>query len=238
MFELKWLGTLDYEAALKVQEQTAEGLRQTAGAIVLACEHPTVITLGKRGQALDDILISLEVLRKEGVRIFATDRGGQATLHNPGQLVLYPILPLKKWHLGVRQYVECLERATACLLAEHGLDVTRGYEPGLFVNGKKIAAFGIRVDRGVSLHGVAINIYNKLEPFSWIRQCGMTVEASNLLAEMAAFSRQEPHLSLPGLAQRWAEIFLEELENLKLEPKTPPAFSVDPSTDPSTDLSV
>jgi len=230
-----WLGLLDYEAALVHQSEAADRVRRGGEAEILAMEHPTVITLGKRGQPLTDILASMEALRGENIKIVATDRGGQATLHNPGQLVLYPILPLRRWGLGVRDYVECLERATAHFLAEFGMDLTRGYEPGLFVGGCKIASFGIRVDRGVTLHGVAINVSNKVDAFSLIRQCGMTVAATNLQKEMEEFISAAPQWDFPALAEKWLQLFSEELNILAahwperapelgpLEPQTPSA---------------
>lgn len=174
-FNMVWLGTCDYEQGLEFQSVAVDRVKKGGNAQFLCCEHPTVITLGKRGQSLTDVLTSMEVLREKNIKIIATDRGGQATLHNPGQLVIYPVVPLREWGLGVREYVECLERATAHYLAEYGMEVTRREEPGLYVDGQKIAAFGIRVDRGVTLHGLAININNDLESFSLIRQCGQFV---------------------------------------------------------------
>jgi lipoyl(octanoyl) transferase len=208
---LIWLGLQDYELALSFQLEAADEVRAGQVARVIACEHESVITLGKRALALNDLLVSLDQLREKKIKIMGTDRGGQATFHNPGQLVVYPILPLKHWNLGVKDYVECLERTTAYFLADRGLDVTRAYEPGLWVNGKKIAAFGIRVDRGVSLHGVAINIFNSLESFSLIRQCGASVKATNMALEMAEFGPVPVEWNLENEARRWLEIFKNEL---------------------------
>lgn len=119
------------------------------------------------------------------------------------------------------------------------MDVNRGYEPGLFVNEKKIAAFGIRVDRGVSLHGVAINVYNDLAPFKWIRQCGMSLQATSLVEEIARFTRETPHLSLPGLANRWRELLIEEFGSLRQETLAgglPPPEILPSSGEPSQNL--
>src|ERR1700733_12628686 len=129
--KVEWLGSQDYEAGLELQRLAVAKVKETLQAQFLSCEHPTVITLGKRGQPLTDILTSMEILREKNIKIIATDRGGQATLHNPGQLVIYPIIPLREWGIGVREYVECLERATAHFLAEYGMEVERGAEPGL-----------------------------------------------------------------------------------------------------------
>lgn len=212
--KIEWLGPCDYEHGLELQLAATESVKQTLRARVLACEHPTVITLGKRGQSFADILTSMETLREKNIKIIATDRGGQATLHNPGQLVIYPIIPLREWGIGVREYVECLERATAHFLAEYGMDVERGAEPGLYVSGRKLAAFGIRIDRGVSLHGLAININNDLDSFSLIRQCGQIVLPTNLAIEMASFGVSR-EWNFSDEAQKWLGLFLEEIKNLQ-----------------------
>jgi lipoyl(octanoyl) transferase len=211
---IRWLGRCDYEEGLEIQNQAVENVKKTSRPEILTCEHPTVITLGKRGQPLTDILTSMDVLREQNIKIVATDRGGQATLHNPGQLVIYPIIPLRQMNLGVRTYVECLERATAHYLAEYGMEVTRGYEPGLFVENKKIAAFGIRVDRGVTLHGLAINLNNDLESFSLIRQCGQIVKPTNLQTELEAIGVAKIDWNFREEGEKWKGLFAAELNDL------------------------
>lgn len=206
--EMNWLGTCEYERSLEIQGRAVQEVKLSSKAQFLSCEHPTVITLGKRGQPLTDILASLEVLREKNIKIVATERGGQATLHNPGQLVIYPIIPLKVWGIGVREYVECLERATAHYLAEYGMELERGAEPGLYVSGQKIAAFGIRVDRGVTLHGLAININNDLQSFDFIRQCGQVVRPTNLSLEMSRFGAIKEDWDFEEESRKWMKLFL------------------------------
>lgn len=213
--KVDWLGTCDYEQGLEIQAAAVKKVKNGGQAQFLVCEHPTVITLGKRGQSLTDVLTSMETLREKNIKIIATDRGGQATLHNPGQLVIYPIIPLRDWGIGVREYVECLERATAHFLAEYGMEVARGAEPGLYVGGQKIAAFGIRIDRGVSLHGLAININNDLESFSLIRQCGQVVRPTNLVLEMERFGASKVDWNFSEEASKWVGLFLWEIAELK-----------------------
>jgi lipoyl(octanoyl) transferase len=217
-----WLGLCDYEKALTVQIDTLEKVRVSGVAVCLGLEHPQVITLGKRGQAINDLLASMETLREQGIKIIGTDRGGQATLHNPGQLVIYPIIPLRVWKLGVKDYVECLERATAIFLAEYGLDVTRGYEPGLYVEGKKIAAFGIRVLHGITLHGLAININNDLEAFKLIRQCGQVISPTNLQKEMQAFGAVKTDWNFSEELVKWINHFLNEVRDVNALPLSKP----------------
>jgi lipoate-protein ligase B len=213
---LLWQSLDSFENVLKKQMTYVDRVALGFRPVVIGCEHDTVITFGKRSQNFNDLLIPLQELRAKNIEIFTIDRGGHATLHNPGQLVLYPIIPLRDLGLGVRVYVELLEISTALFLAEHGLEVTRAYEPGLWVNDKKIAAFGIRVDRGVSLHGLAINVFNDLEPFSHIKQCGAIARVTNMETEMKAFMDRAPEFHLEDMARRWTQIFETQLkEHLK-----------------------
>lgn len=213
--ELKWLGVKEYEEALTQQILTADAVRKGAPARILACQHPTVITMGKRAENLNDVLVSMETLRSRNIKIVGTDRGGQATLHNPGQLVLYPILPLMRWGVSVRHYVEVLERTTALFLAEYGVAVGGGKEPGLWVGENKIASFGIRVDRGVSHHGTAINISNDLRDFELIKSCGQKSRVTHLNNEMAEFAENLPVWDFHHEALRWRKIFIDEMSQIK-----------------------
>ncbi len=216
--QLAWLGQIDYELALEKQFKAAEAVRNGAPGIILACEHDPVITMGKRGQPLNDVLVSMDVLLRKKIHIVATDRGGQATFHNPGQLVLYPILPLRRWELGVRKYVECLELTAAYFFAERGVEVTRGFDPGLWVDERKIGAFGIRVDRGVSLHGSALNICNELTNFGLIKICGQRVSATNLASEMSEFGSAPEFWNLQQEAKRWMGLFKNQLDETFCSP--------------------
>jgi lipoate-protein ligase B len=147
-----------------------------------------VITLGVRA--------ALEVdapAVPEGVEIVEVDRGGQATLHNPGQLVIFPVLDVRR--LGARVWVESLARATQRLAWECGAQVLKydPLKPGLYdEHGAKVAAIGVRIRHGVSTHGIALNISNDLNDFSWIRACGRVgapmahLKAYAPLAEMFA----------------------------------------------------
>jgi lipoate-protein ligase B len=226
-----WRGLLPYGEALKLQNDLANQIR--GGMLlptVIGCEHPSVITLGKRSQPLNDILASLDQLREKKIEIVATDRGGEATFHNPGQLVIYPILPLSHWHLGPRVYVECLERATAFFLAQHGVEVIRGAEPGLWADCQKIAAFGIRINQGVSMHGLAINISNDLTEFSLIKQCGMLSKPTNLKNELLKFMNASPVFNFEILLNEWLELFCAELSRLKPNRKGWSSLELDDSS--------
>jgi lipoyl(octanoyl) transferase len=144
---------------------------------LLVVEHPPVVTLGKRSDTSH--LLDRDRLRDHGIEIFEIDRGGEATFHNPGQLVMYPVLRLQDFGLGVVDVVRGLADAISGLCAEY--DVRAGYDPddpGVWTDPdggeirRKIASVGMRVQRGVSTHGTAINLVNDTAPFSWIRACG------------------------------------------------------------------
>ena len=129
-------------------------------------EHPPVFTLGLAGDMS-------HVLNPGSIEIVQTDRGGQVTYHGPGQLVCYVMLDLRRRGLDIRGLVELLEGAVIDTLAEFGVDASaRRDAPGVYVEGSKIAAVGLRVSRGCSYHGVAFNIAMDLEPFSRINPCG------------------------------------------------------------------
>ncbi len=129
-------------------------------------EHQPVFTLGLNA--------AREHLLDPGdIPIVKTDRGGQVTFHGPGQLMIYPLLDLKRAGLGVRALVTALEQAVVDLAAEFDVQAaSRADAPGVYVGGRKIASVGLRIRRGASYHGMALNIEVDLEPFSRINTCG------------------------------------------------------------------
>lgn len=129
-------------------------------------EHDPVFTLGQAGK--DE-----HVLMPGDIPVIHVDRGGQVTYHGPGQIVVYPLLDLKRLGIGVRDYVCRIEQAIIDTLGEWNIGGARkGGAPGVYVNGAKVAALGIRVRRGCSFHGLAFNIAMDLEPFARINPCG------------------------------------------------------------------
>jgi lipoyl(octanoyl) transferase len=162
----QWRGLVPYEKAL--QDQLL--LLQTAEEVVWGLEHPSVITLGLRaeahGEIHDDPIVKSTIVR--------VDRGGKATLHNEGQLVIYPQFVLADYGFGVRTYVEALVRVTRSLLQELNVEILPdGAEVGLFTSKGKIGALGIRVQNGRVYHGLALNVCNNLVEFNAIRSCGV-----------------------------------------------------------------
>jgi lipoyl(octanoyl) transferase len=129
-------------------------------------EHPAVFTQGQTGKAE-------HVLAAGDIPVVRTDRGGQVTYHGPGQLVGYLLLDLRRLELGVRALVSAIELAIIDLLHDHGVvAVARRDAPGVYVDGRKIAALGLRVRRGCTYHGLSLNVATDLAPFTQINPCG------------------------------------------------------------------
>ncbi len=129
-------------------------------------EHDPVFTLGLAGKRE-------HVLAPGEIPVVHIDRGGQVTYHGPGQLVVYPLLDMKRRRMGPRALVSALEKAAIAALAEWGIEArARPDAPGVYVEEKKIASIGLRIRRGASYHGLAFNVAMNLEPFSRINPCG------------------------------------------------------------------
>ena len=141
-------------------------------------EHPPVFTLGLAGRR--------EHVRAPGdIPVVATDRGGQVTYHGPGQAVAYVLADLRRLGIGVRELVRRIEEAVIVVLRGYGIEgVRRAGMPGVYVGDAKIAAIGLRIARGCSYHGVALNVDADLEPFSRIDPCGYPGLAATRLADL------------------------------------------------------
>lgn len=129
-------------------------------------EHPPVFTQGQAGKAE-------HLLFPGDIPVVQTDRGGQVTYHGPGQLVAYPLLDLRRLNFGVRELVTRIEQTIIATLAHYGIEsAAKADAPGVYVNGDKIASLGLRVRRGCSFHGLALNVAMDLAPFQRINPCG------------------------------------------------------------------
>ncbi len=129
-------------------------------------EHPPVFTAGLNGKAE-------HLLHPGSIDVIQVDRGGQVTYHGPGQIVLYLLVDLRRRGLGVRALVNLMEQAVIALLAGYDIAaIARQDAPGVYVNGAKVASLGLRVRRGCSYHGLALNVDMDLEPFNRINPCG------------------------------------------------------------------
>ena len=169
-----WLGSVPYREAWDVQAELVRELRAGAGYdTLLLLEHPHVFTMGKAASA-DHLLWDEAERSRRGVEVVWSDRGGEATYHGPGQLVGYPVLDLTHLGLTIPEYLERLKRSLIDYLAELGVGSEPG-EPGLtgvWRNGEKLAAIGIKLNRSVVSHGFALNLTTDLAYFDGIVPCG------------------------------------------------------------------
>ncbi|CAM3958851.1 lipoyl(octanoyl) transferase LipB [Vreelandella rituensis] len=169
-------------------------------------EHEPVFTQGQAGK-------SEHLLMPGDIPVVQTDRGGQVTYHGPGQVVLYPLLDVRRARIGVRALVSALENAVIAVLAEYGVVArARPDAPGVYVPGKhgeeaKIASLGLRIRRGASFHGVALNVDGDLEPFMRINPCGYAGMTMTRLADMT----DEP-LGINRVGEQLAQCLADELE--------------------------
>lgn len=170
-------------------------------------EHPSVITLGKRADPKEEIKINVDSLEDLNIQYYKIDRGGHATLHSPGQLVIYPILKLSEHNLSVRDYLCTLQRATIQFFKSLGIEThAKEDSPGIYTEKGKIAFFGIRVQKGVTYHGLSINVFNETEDFSLIRSCGTNQEKFDKIKDYGVDD------SLESLFQKWVGFWNLELQ--------------------------
>lgn len=163
---IRRLGARPYEQTWRAMRDFTDQRGPATPDEIWLTEHPPVFTLGQAGKPE-------HILSPGDIPIVQSDRGGQVTYHGPGQLVMYVLLELKRHQLGVRALVTALEQAVIDLLA--GYDVAalaRPDAPGVYVQDRKIASIGLRVRRGCSYHGLALNVDADLEPFGRINPCG------------------------------------------------------------------
>jgi len=167
-------GLLPYGEGLAVQRRV-ESARQEGAIpdVLLLMEHQPVYTRGRRSTA-EELPMGVDWYEMQGIEVRDTDRGGRVTYHGPGQLVAYPIVDLKPYGDDVLEYVRRLERVAVSSLATHGVEAaTIEGLTGIWVGERKIGSIGVHVNRGVTTHGLAINVNNDLQPFEWVVPCGI-----------------------------------------------------------------
>ncbi len=167
-------GLVPYEPARRAQK-ALEAARQAGDApdVLLLLQHPPVYTKGRRTEAAE-LPMGEDWYRMQGIEVCETDRGGRVTYHGPGQLVGYPIVDLTAYGGDVHAYVRRLETVMTSSLSEWGIEA-RCIEglTGVWVGDRKIGSIGVHVSRGVTTHGLAVNVANDLQPFEWIVPCGI-----------------------------------------------------------------
>jgi lipoyl(octanoyl) transferase len=182
---IRRLGRVEYEPTWRAMQRFTETRDATTRDEIWFLEHPPVFTLGLAGRRE-------HVLAPGEIPVVHVDRGGQVTYHGPGQLVVYPLIDLKRARLGIRDLVTCLESSVIELCGELGVEaVSRCEAPGVYVGGRKLASIGLRVRRGGSFHGLALNVCNDLEPFTRINPCGYAGLEVVRLADLASLTDVE-----------------------------------------------
>ena len=163
---IRHLGEVDYQKTWQAMQDFTDVRGKDTADELWFLQHPPVYTLGKNGK--------LEhVLNAQDIPVVNSDRGGQVTYHGPGQIVVYTMLDLSRLKIGVRELVTRIEQSIIDLLADYGVESNaRRDAPGVYVNNAKIAALGLRVRKGCSFHGLALNVDMDLEPFNRINPCG------------------------------------------------------------------
>jgi lipoyl(octanoyl) transferase len=184
----RWLRQMEYGDAHALQRRLAgERAAGTIGDQLLLLEHPAVLTLGRNADPAH-IRASPTALAERGIEVVRVERGGEVTYHGPGQLVAYPIVRLRDRGLLVRPFVRALESALVATCAAFGVDAARrDGHPGCWCDAdgpvpRKIGALGLRVERGVSYHGIALNVDVDLADFELIDACGMPGVVSTSIA--------------------------------------------------------
>ena len=169
------LGLMEYNQAWALQSElvAAKIDGRLSRDIFLLVEHPAVFTLGRRG-GRDYLQVGEAVLKQAGIPIVQAERGGYITFHGPGQAVVYPIIDLEERRLGVAEYVAALEEIMLQTVGSLGLQAHRSStNPGIWMDNRKMGSIGIALRKGISFHGLALNVNLDLTPFSWIQPCGL-----------------------------------------------------------------
>ena len=177
---------LDYRRALDLQHRLVDARRNAALGcdMLLMLQHPAVFTLGRRG-GIENLRVAPENLKRAGIEIIQVERGGNITFHGPGQLVAYLIYDLETAHTGVETFVHRLEEVMIRTVRDWEIRAARSaLNPGIWVGRRKIGSIGIAIRRGITYHGLALNVNLSLEPFGWINPCGLNgVEMTSMQVE-------------------------------------------------------
>jgi lipoyl(octanoyl) transferase len=198
---LRELGLVEYRSTLTAMRQLTDSRDADSPDELWLLQHPPVFTQGQAGKAE-------HVLAPGAIPVIQVDRGGQVTYHGPGQWVLYLMVDLRRQQLGVRDLVNLIERSVVQLLQEYAISaVNKPEAPGVYVAGEKIAALGLRVRRGCSYHGLALNVDMDLEPFGRINPCGY----EGLHVTSMARLLPDVHLKLDLIGRRLLAIVAERL---------------------------
>ncbi|HEX7278324.1 MAG TPA: lipoyl(octanoyl) transferase LipB [Solirubrobacterales bacterium] len=204
-------GTVPYEEALELQRELAARRQQEEiGDVLLVLQHPPVYTRGRRSRP-EELPMGASWYEAQGIEVRDTDRGGLVTYHGPGQLVAYPIVGLRGYGDDVHEYVRGLEQVMVGALGKAGVRAgTIEGLTGVWVGTRKIGSIGLHVSRGVTTHGLAINVNNDLQPFEWVVPCGIEgVAMTSLTRELGA--EQDFNAFAATVVDSYAEVFEREV---------------------------
>ena len=209
---VKWLGRVRYEPTWRAMQAFTDARNADTPDEIWLLEHDPVYTLGMNADRS-------HVLFAGDIPVVQIDRGGQVTYHGPGQLVVYPLIDVRRANLGVRALVTALERAVIELAARYGIEARcRDGAPGVYVADRKLASVGLRIRRGGSYHGLALNVDMDLEPFSRINPCGYAGLQMTQLAALGAGT------GLKNAAEMFAPLLVQRILAALTRP-SPPAHT-------------
>ena len=229
--EVRWLGRIAYREAWDLQhELVAKRRRGDIGDQLLLLEHPAVLTLGRQASE-EHVRASRDELERRDIEVIRVERGGEVTYHGPGQLVAYPIIRLADRGIMLRPLVRALEQAMIDTAAALGVAAGRrdGY-PGCWCDPdsdspRKLGALGLRVEGGVSYHGIAFNVTTDLTDYDLIDPCGMPEVEVTSLATEAGWAEHDSVPSTASVANagdRFAIAFAQRLEQAAASPRRIP----------------
>jgi lipoyl(octanoyl) transferase len=200
---LKWLGRVEYQSTWRAMQRFTDERDAATGDEVWLLEHDPVFTLGMNADPSH--------VRSPGeIPVIQIDRGGEVTYHGPGQLVVYPLIDIRRAGLGVRDLVTALERSVVAYLAASGvIGECRPGAPGVYVAGRKIASVGLRIRRNGSYHGLAFNLQMDLEPFQRINPCGY---AGLQMTQLCEFRRDA---EVAAVATQFGPLFVRSLMRIR-----------------------
>ncbi len=210
-----WLGRRPFDEALELQLALRERLADGTGEpVLLLVEHPPAVTLGRRASR-EDLRWSEERFAADGVGVYDTPRGGQATLHAPGQLVVYPVLKVGR---KIRAHIVRLAEVAIALLEELGVTgaAFRMDHPGVWIDAQKIASIGIHVSRGVTIQGLSLNLDVDPTLFDALVSCGL--KDVEIISASALGARP---VTVEEAARRYAALFAESLARAALTDESP-----------------
>ena len=196
-----WKGQIPYIESLTLQEHFKQSACKTQKAFLMGFECPATITLGLRGKKETDLKQTEKEYRQRGIEIVPIKRGGQATVHSLGQLVIYPIMDLLQWKIRLRDFLSLLEEITKQTAQKYQVLLEKKEDSaGLFSQKGKVAFFGIHISNGVSQHGLSLNVRNDLKLFDLISSCGVAHRPHDSLQNYGV------HDSLKDIFNTWCEI--------------------------------